>query len=412
MNTSKRTVLVACSVVSFAVLPVCLHDTGSRASATPLEPKSTATSSVTPPVDVVPTPVPSAEPDPVPPVDSAPPPSEDPLPAPTGTPAPPQDPVTPVEPVPPADPTPTYPEEPVPTPPEAPAPPEEPAPPTDPAPNPPTDPVVPPTETPDPLEKPVPTPTETPIPPTDPIPNPPVPVPPPSETPYPPEEPVPTPTERPTNPAPPSESPQPPSDVRPAPSLAPTQPQPANPAPAVPTAPSATQNPVPVPPNQPNPVQAGSTIAHLLRPENNQPAMVAVAPVPPWQVVGAEAPSTTTDAGMSRAGRPPVAGSVLGLTNTPQQSYNGTPDWVEGFLNSNNQKNRTDSSNDSNQAAGVLGAEAQGHQLEPIGGSNAFQRGMSIVTGARPLLMFSGIAVVGLALVVFNFVWRNRTPRA
>ena len=84
---------------------------------------------------------------------------------------------------------------------------------------------------------------------------------------------------------------------------------------------------------------------------------------------------------------------------------------MEGFLNISGAQSEASSSADPNQAAGVAGAETQGHQAGAVAGSSAFQRGGTIMNGARPLIIFTGLATVGLALVVFNFVWRNRAPR-
>ncbi len=129
-------------------------------------------------------------------------------------------------------------------------------------------------------------------------------------------------------------------------------------------------------------------------------------------VAGAQDP-TRMDADTSQLETSPVDGTVLGIFSSSQQSpgYAGAPEWVEGFLNVSGAQENRSSSADPNQAAGVAGAEAQGHQAGAVTGGSIFQRGNTIMKGARPLLIFTGIATAGLALVVFNFVWRNRAPR-
>ncbi|MFW0180707.1 hypothetical protein [Rothia sp. P5766] len=367
MNTSKKTVLVACSVASLALLPVQLHDEGSQAMALPAEmlPMLATSAQVQEVLPTNPEPTPSAavEPPLEPLPSDAPVPREDPVPTPT------EDPVSPTEPVPtPTEPAPSV--QPVPTPTEEPVPPEEPAPTPTEDPVSPTEPVPTPTE-PAPSVQPVPTPTENPVPPTDPEPTP--------VTPLPPVEPAPLPSSEPVQPQP-----------------VPVPAEPVNPAPAQSQEPMNPSNRLATTQQAPVPVQASTD---------------RLAPAPSLQVLGAEPPATM-DADTSKVNRSPVGSSVLGLTSAPQQNYSGTPDWVEGFLNASDQNDFGDTANNSNQAAGVIGAEAQGYQFEPTGGSNVFQRGISIVTGARPLLIFSGVAVAGLALVVFNFVWRNRSPKA
>ncbi|HIY94448.1 MAG TPA: hypothetical protein H9821_02125 [Candidatus Rothia avicola] len=129
-------------------------------------------------------------------------------------------------------------------------------------------------------------------------------------------------------------------------------------------------------------------------------------------VAGAQDP-TRMDADTSQLESSPVDGTVLGIFSSSQQSpgYAGAPEWVEGFLNVSGAQGNRPSSADPNQAAGVAGAEAQGHQAGAVTGGSIFQRGNTIMNGARPLLIFTGIATAGLALVVFNFIWRNRAPR-
>ncbi len=128
-------------------------------------------------------------------------------------------------------------------------------------------------------------------------------------------------------------------------------------------------------------------------------------------VAGAQA-SSRLDSGDSQLELFPVDGTVLGIFSSQQTpGYAGGPEWMEGFLNVSGAQSEASSSADPNQAAGVSGAETQGHQAGAVAGSSAFQRGSTIMNGARPLIIFTGLATAGLALVVFNFVWRNRAPR-
>lgn len=128
-------------------------------------------------------------------------------------------------------------------------------------------------------------------------------------------------------------------------------------------------------------------------------------------VAGAQDP-TRMDADTSQLETSPLDGTVLGIFSSSQQSprYAGAPEWVEGFLNASGAQGNKSSSADPNQAAGVAGAEIQGHQAGAVTGGRIFQRGGTIMNGARPLIIFTGLATAGLALVVFNFVWRNRAP--
>lgn len=128
-------------------------------------------------------------------------------------------------------------------------------------------------------------------------------------------------------------------------------------------------------------------------------------------VAGAQDP-TRMDADTSQLETSPLDGTVLGIFSSSQQSprYAGAPEWVEGFLNVSGAQGNKSSSADPNQAAGVAGAEIQGHQAGAVTGGRIFQRGGTIMNGARPLIIFTGLATAGLALVVFNFVWRNRAP--
>lgn len=128
-------------------------------------------------------------------------------------------------------------------------------------------------------------------------------------------------------------------------------------------------------------------------------------------VAGAQDP-TRMDADTSQLETSPLDGTVLGIFSSSQQSprYAGAPEWVEGFLNVSGAQGNKSSSADPNQAAGVAGAEIQGHQAGAVTGGRIFQRGGTIMNGARPLITFTGLATAGLALVVFNFVWRNRAP--
>ncbi|MGV3103343.1 hypothetical protein [Rothia sp. 32237D007AR] len=129
-------------------------------------------------------------------------------------------------------------------------------------------------------------------------------------------------------------------------------------------------------------------------------------------VTGAQAPNLR-ETENNLAETLPAEATVLGIFSSSQQNlaYEGAPEWMEGFLNISAAPAGSSSSADPNQAVGVAGAQAQGHQMGAGTGGSIFQRGGTIVNGARPLLIFTGIATVGLMLVVFNFVWRNRAPK-
>lgn len=258
-----------------------------------------------------------------------------------------------------------------------------------------------------------------------------------------------------------TESPGPETSVPESPSSEPTDPEPTSPVPVAPTpspepSSSAPSTPVPVPSENPlpsanpEPAPSQSAIEILLPPGETADPDVAggaaglpslPAPQPTGQpsagidqtdtsqglipvqgspvpstlgnsVAGAQAPGRM-DADTSQLETSPVGGTVLGIFSSSQQDpgYSGAPEWVEGFLNAAATQEKSSSTIDPNQAAGVAGAETQGHQAGAVTGSSIFQRGSTIMNGSRPLLIFTGIATAGLALVVFNFMWRSRAPR-
>lgn len=218
-----------------------------------------------------------------------------------------------------------------------------------------------------------------------------------------------SPAPEPSSPAPPSPAPEPTSDPVPS----------ADPEPV--PAPSESVIVVPVPPGE-TPAPDGTGRAAGLPslpaadPSAQPPAGTGQGAFVPStlgnSVAGAQDP-TRMDADTSQLETSPVDGTVLGIFSSSQQNpgYARAPEWVEGFLNVSGAQGNRSSSADPNQAAGVAGAEAQGHQAGAVTGGSIFQRGNTIMNGARPLLIFTGIATAGLALVVFNFIWRNRAPR-
>lgn len=251
-------------------------------------------------------------------------------------------------------------------------------------------------------------------------------------------------TPTPETPTPEAPSPEPTSAEPTSPAPEPSSPAPSSPVPE-PTSdpvPSADPEPVPAPsesvivlpvppgetsapdvtggaaglPSLPAPQPTGQPSAGIGQTDTSQGLIpVQGSPVPSTlgnSVAGAQAPGRM-DADTSQLETSPVGGTVLGIFSSSQQDpgYSGAPEWVEGFLNVAATQEKSSSTIDPNQAAGVAGAEAQGHQAGAVTGGSIFQRGNTIMNGARPLLIFTGIATAGLALVVFNFVWRNRAPR-
>lgn len=258
-----------------------------------------------------------------------------------------------------------------------------------------------------------------------------------------------------------TDSPGPITSAPESPSPEPTDPEPTSPVPVAPTpspepSSSASSTPVPepsenpLPSANPEPAPSQSAIEILLPPgETADPDVIGgaaglpslPAPEPTGQpsagigqtdtsqglipVQGSPVPSTLgnsvagaqdpgrMDADTSQLEASPVGGTVLGIFSSSQQDpgYSGAPEWVEGFLNAAAAQEKSSSTIDPNQAAGVAGAETQGHQAGAVTGSSIFQRGSTIMNGSRPLLIFTGIATAGLALVVFNFMWRSRAPR-
>ena len=242
-------------------------------------------------------------------------------------------------------------------------------------------------------------------------------------------EPTPAPTSEPTpdlTSEPTSEpTPEPTSDPTPEPTSDPTpDPEPSEAPSTVPASPQPSMQPteeVESVPALPQP----SDEAQPLRPapqQSTEEAQGAVAALSPWtldstfnsdRITGVItpplAPVDSREATAVASGRLPA--SVLGLTNpqyVERQSYDGTLGWVEGFLNSNSDPSpRSDSST----AAGVVGAEAREGGVSSMPSGNVFERGIAIVSGSGPLVVFTGIAACGLLLIVCNFMRQSRTDK-
>lgn len=165
--------------------------------------------------------------------------------------------------------------------------------------------------------------------------------------------------------------------------------------------------------------------AQPLRPapqQSTEEAQGAVAALSPWtlgstfnsdRITGVItpplAPVDSREATAVASGRLPA--SVLGLTNpqyVERQSYDGTFGWVEGFLNS---KSDPLPRSDSSTAAGVVGAETREGSVSAMPSGNVFERGIAIVSGSGPLVVFTGIAACGLLFIVGNFMRQSRTDK-
>ncbi|WP_237220933.1 PT domain-containing protein [Rothia nasimurium] len=127
-------------------------------------------------------------------------------------------------------------------------------------------------------------------------------------------------------------------------------------------------------------------------------------------VAAAESPETG-DSESNERDRTQATQSSLGRLAESQQTFDGTPEWVEGFLNASNQTRLSDNSVNSNQAAGVLGAEEQEADGQLAGQGNVFQRGLAIMGGVKPLMIFTSLAVIGLGIVFTHFMWRSRSNK-
>lgn len=223
----------------------------------------------------------------------------------------------------------------------------------------------------------------------------------------------------------PTSSPEPTSEPTPEPTSEPT------PAPEPTEAPStmpASPQPSAQPPEE---VESVPTLpqpndeAQPLRPapqQSTEEAQGAVAALSPWtlgstfnsdRITGVItpplAPVDSREATAVASGRLPA--SVLGLTNpqyVERQSYDGTFGWVEGFLNS---KSDPLPRSDSSTAAGVVGAETREGSVSAMPSGNVFERGIAIVSGSGPLVVFTGIAACGLLFIVGNFMRQSRTDK-
>ncbi len=239
-------------------------------------------------------------------------------------------------------------------------------------------------------------------------------------------EPTPDLTSEPTSPPTESATPtQPTSEPTPEPTSEPTpEPEPNEAPSTMPASPQPSAQPteevesVPALP-QPN------DEAQPLRPapqQSTEEAQGAVAALSPWtlgstfnsdRITGVItpplAPVDSREATAVASGRLPA--SVLGLTNpqyVERQSYEGPLGWVEGFLNS---KSDPLPRSDSSTAAGVVGAEAREGSVSAMPSGNVFERGIAIVSGSGPLVVFTGIAACGLLFIVGNFMRQSRTDK-
>lgn len=239
-------------------------------------------------------------------------------------------------------------------------------------------------------------------------------------------EPTPDLTSEPTSPPTESATPtQPTSEPTPEPTSEPTPaPEPTEAPSTMPASPQPSAQPteevesVPALP-QPN------DEAQPLRPapqQSTEEAQGAVAALSPWtlgstfnsdRITGVItpplAPVDSREATAVASGRLPA--SVLGLTNpqyVERQSYDGTFGWVEGFLNS---KSDPLPRSDSSTAAGVVGAETREGSVSAMPSGNVFERGIAIVSGSGPLVVFTGIAACGLLFIVGNFMRQSRTDK-
>lgn len=236
----------------------------------------------------------------------------------------------------------------------------------------------------------------------------------------------------------PTSSPEPTPDLTSEPTSPPTES-------ATPTQPTSEPTPAPEPteapstmPASPQPsaqppeeVESVPTLpqpndeAQPLRPapqQSTEEAQGAVAALSPWtlgstfnsdRITGVItpplAPVDSREATAVASGRLPA--SVLGLTNpqyVERQSYDGTLGWVEGFLNS---KSDPLPRSDSSTAAGVVGAETREGSVSAMPSGNVFERGIAIVSGSGPLVVFTGIAACGLLFIVGNFMRQSRTDK-
>lgn len=236
----------------------------------------------------------------------------------------------------------------------------------------------------------------------------------------------------------PTSSPEPTPDLTSEPTSPPTES-------ATPTQPTSEPTPAPEPteapstmPASPQPsaqppeeVESVPTLpqpndeAQPLRPapqQSTEEAQGAVAALSPWtlgstfnsdRITGVItpplAPVDSREATAVASGRLPA--SVLGLTNpqyVERQSYDGTFGWVEGFLNS---KSDPLPRSDSSTAAGVVGAETREGSVSAMPSGNVFERGIAIVSGSGPLVVFTGIAACGLLFIVGNFMRQSRTDK-
>jgi len=234
-------------------------------------------------------------------------------------------------------------------------------------------------------------------------------------------EPTPAPTSAPTS----EPTPEPTSEPTPEPTSEPTpDPEPSEAPSTVPASPQPSTQPteeVESVPALPQP----SDEAQPLRPapqQSTEEAQGSVAALSPWtldstfnsdRITGVItpplAPVDSREATAVASGRLPA--SVLGLTNpqyVERQSYDGTLGWVEGFLNS---KSDPSPRSDSSTAAGVVGAEAREGGVSSMPSGNVFERGIAIVSGSGPLVVFTGIAACGLLLIVGNFMRQSRTDK-
>lgn len=131
------------------------------------------------------------------------------------------------------------------------------------------------------------------------------------------------------------------------------------------------------------------------------------------QILGTQVPRGG-DADRSGLDAVPLEGSVVGsFYRSNQGPYEGAQEWVEGYLNAQqNPAHQESSTADTHRAAGVLGADQQGSRLTAPSNGTVFERGTVIMSSSLPMCIFTLIGLSGLAAILIHFMWpyRSRKP--
>lgn len=104
----------------------------------------------------------------------------------------------------------------------------------------------------------------------------------------------------------------------------------------------------------------------------------------------------------------PATGQVANNRSSQAQPIPGAEDWVSGYLQGDGSRREKVAAAGSN--LGVMGADNTESQAGTAQTAGNVARGISLISGPGPLLLFTGCAVASIAVIVRKFVETNIRP--